>query len=59
MSDENSAYPALIRNISDRDRGKDVEQFDDILRTFVNETIKFEGCVLGELKVAGLTSFTV
>ena len=28
--------------MSDRDRGKDVEQFGDILRTFINETNKFE-----------------
>ena len=30
MSDKNSAYAALIRNISEKDRAKDVEQFDDI-----------------------------
>ena len=32
MSDKNSAYAALINNISERDRAKDMEQFDDILR---------------------------
>ena len=37
-----SAYAALIGKISERDRAKDVEQFDDILRTFINETNKFE-----------------
>ena len=42
MSDKNSAYAALISNISEKDRAKDVEQFDDILRTFVNEMNKFE-----------------
>ena len=42
ISDKNSAYAALISNISERDRAKDVEQFDDILRTFTNETNKFE-----------------
>ena len=42
MSDENSAYAALTSNISERDRAKYVEQFDDILRTFTNETNKFE-----------------
>ena len=42
MSDINSAYTALISNISERDRAKDVEQFDDILRTFTNEMNKLE-----------------
>ena len=42
MSDKNSAYAALISNISEMDRAKDVEQFDDILRTFTNEMNKFE-----------------
>ena len=42
MSDTNSAYAAPISNISERDRTEDVEQFDDILRTFINETNKFE-----------------
>ena len=42
MSDKNSAYAALISNISEKDRAKDVEQFDDILRTFINEMNKFE-----------------
>ena len=42
MSDKSSAYAALISNITLKDRAKDVEQFDDILRTFVNELNKFE-----------------
>ena len=33
MSDKNSACATLISNISERDRAKDVEQFEDILRT--------------------------
>ena len=41
-SGKSSAYAALISNISERDRAKDVEQFDDILRKFINETNKFE-----------------
>ena len=39
---QQSASAALISNISERDRAKDEEQFDDILRTFINETNKFE-----------------
>ena len=35
-SDRSSAYAAFISNISERDRAKDVEQFDDILRNFIN-----------------------
>ena len=27
---------------SEKDRAKDVEQFDDVLRTFINDTNKFE-----------------
>ena len=42
LSDKNSAYAALISNTSEKDRAKDVEQFDDILRTFINEMNKFE-----------------
>ena len=42
MSDKSSAYAALISNISEKDRAKDVEQFDDILRMFTNEMNKFE-----------------
>ena len=34
---------ALISNISERDRAKDVEQFDDILRNFIIETNKYQG----------------
>ena len=41
-SDRSSAYAALISNITERVRAKDVEQFDDILRTFTNEMTKFE-----------------
>ena len=41
-SDRSSAYAALISNITERDRAKDEEQFDDILRTFTNEMTKFE-----------------
>ena len=41
-SDRSSAY-AVISNISERDRAKDVEQFDDILRHIINETNKYEG----------------
>ena len=42
MSDKHAAYAALISNISEMDRAKDVEQFDDILRTSTNEMNKFE-----------------
>ena len=42
MSDQKSACAALISNIFERDGAKDVEQFDDILRTFMNEMNKFE-----------------
>ena len=42
-SDRSSACAPLISNISERDRAKDVEQFDDILRNFINETNKYEG----------------
>ena len=42
MSDKSSAYAGLISNISEKDRAKEVEQFDDILRTFTNEMNKFE-----------------
>ena len=41
-SDNTSAYAALNSSTSERDRAKYVEQFDDILRTFINETNKFE-----------------
>ena len=41
-SDKKSACAALITNISDKDIVKDVEQLDDILRTFSNDTNKFE-----------------
>ena len=42
MSDKKSAYAAQNSNISEKDRAKDVEHFDDILRTFTNEMNKFE-----------------
>ena len=42
MSDNISANAALISNISEKDRAKDVEQFDDILRTFITDMNKFE-----------------
>ena len=54
MSDKNSAHAALISNISEKDRAKDVEQFDDVLRTFINEMNKFEskfGAVRHEWKM--------
>ena len=60
MSDTNSAYAAPIRNISERDRATDVEQFDDVLRTFINETntfdnrfgkIEYEGKMLADEKL--------
>ena len=34
VSDKSSAYAALISNISEKDRAKDVEQFDHILEDF-------------------------
>ena len=42
MSDKSSAYAALISGVSEKNRVKDVEQFDDILRTFTNQMNKFE-----------------
>ena len=48
---------ALFSNISERERAKDVEQFDDFLRTFVNETNKFEnrfGKLRDEAKMAAV-----
>ena len=41
MSDKNSAYAELISHISEKDRAKDVEQSDDVLRTFINEMNKY------------------
>ena len=32
----------LIQHVQQRDRAEDVEQFDDILRTLINETDTFE-----------------
>ena len=37
-SDRSSAYAARNSNVSKRDRAKDAEQFDDILRNFTNDT---------------------
>ena len=42
-ADRSSAYAALISNTNERDRAKVVEQFDDILGNFINETNKYEG----------------
>ena len=42
LSDTNSVCAAMISNIYERERAKDVEQFDDILRTFIDEMNKFE-----------------
>ena len=39
---KNSACAALISNISERDCARDIEQFDVILRAFINETEKPE-----------------
>ena len=58
MSDKNSAHAALISNISEKDRAKDVEQFDDILRTFMNEMNNFEsrfGAIRDEEKMLAVT----
>ena len=41
-SDRSSAYAVLFSNISERNRAKDVEQFDDILRNFINEMNRYE-----------------
>ena len=45
-SEERVRHKCSIRSadqhIPERDRAKDVEQFDDILRTFINDTNKFE-----------------
>ena len=41
-SNLSSAYAALNSNISERDRAKDAEQLDDILRNIINETNKYE-----------------
>ena len=60
MSDKSSAYAALISKISEKDRAKDVEQFDDTLRTFTNELNKFEsrfGKIRDEEKMLAVTKF--
>ena len=54
IPDRSSAYAALISNISARDRAKDVEQFDDILRNFINETNNYEGR-FGKIRDEGRT----
>ena len=41
-SDKNSAHAAQTSNTPEKDRAKDVEQFDDILRTSINDTNMFE-----------------
>ena len=54
MSNKKSAYAALTSNISEKDRANDVEQFDHILRTFINDTNKFEnrfGTIGDEVKM--------
>ena len=42
-SNRSATYAALISNIRERDRAKDIDQCDDILRNFMNETNKYEG----------------
>ena len=42
MSDKDLAFAALISNISEKHRAKDVEQSDDIPRTLTNEMNKLE-----------------
>ena len=57
-SDINSAYAALISNISEKDRAKDV--FDDILRTFINDTNRFEnrfGMIRDQEKMLAVKKF--
>ena len=49
MSDKKSAYAALISNISEKDRAQQVEQLDDILRTFTNEMNKFDN-IFGKIR---------
>ena len=39
---QKSAHAALMGNIFEGDRAKDVEQFDDVLRTFINKMNNFE-----------------
>ena len=41
-SEKSSANASLVSNISEKDRARDVEKFDDILRAFKNEMTKFE-----------------
>ena len=60
MSNTNAADAALISNISERDSAKDVEQLDDILRTFINETNKIEnrfGKAVKKLMLGSLLNF--
>ena len=42
MSDNNSTYAGSISKISERDRAEDVEQFDDVLSTCINERNNFD-----------------
>ena len=53
-SNRSAAYAALISNIREHDRAKDIDQCDDILRNFMNETNKYEGTfgsIRGEEKI--------
>ena len=50
-ADETSAYAALISNLSAKDRAKDVEQFNDILRTFINDTKQVRGQIRHDQKM--------
>ena len=53
-SNRSATYAALISNIRERDRAKDIDQCDDILRNFMNETNKYEGTfgsIRGEEKI--------
>ena len=43
MSDTSSAYALPISNISGRERAEDAEQFDDILKTFIDGAGKLVG----------------
>ena len=56
MSEKKTACATLICNISERDTAKDVEQFDDILRTLINETNKFESRLGGKEKMLALNT---
>ena len=56
MSDKKSALTMVISNISERNRAKDVEAFDDILKALI-EANKFEdqfGEIRDEKKMLGI-----